>query len=132
MARVLIVEDDFDLLRQLATRFAAAGHEVDTAVDGEWALGKLASARFDLMVTDIVMPVRDGGEVIVLAKKQFPRLKVIAISGGYRAKAGDFLAMAGELGADAILGKPFQHGDLLETARRLLDGGLATPMAAAS
>jgi CheY-like chemotaxis protein len=120
MAKVLVVEDDLDLLRQVAARFAAAGYAVETAADGESAVGKLRAGCFDLVVTDIVMPVRDGAEVITTVRQRQPEAKLIAVSGGYRAKAADFLRMALALGADEALAKPFSHDILLEAAHRLL------------
>lgn len=99
-----------------------SGHEVTTATDGNEALAHAGRENFDLMITDIIMPDRDGIEVIVALRKTMPALKVIAISGGGRLNAKDYLNIAQKLGASATLAKPFSGSDLVATVERVLAG----------
>jgi DNA-binding response OmpR family regulator len=120
MSSVLIIEDDLELLRHLAASFLAAGHKTFMAPDGEAGLAKLDAEAIDLVVTDIIMPVREGVETIIAVKARFPAVKVIAISGGYRIGPDDFLHLARQLGADLTLAKPFRPSALVAEAERLL------------
>jgi DNA-binding response OmpR family regulator len=117
---VLLIDDDLELLRQLATQFAAAGYHVAVATDGEIGLAKMQLAPFDLVITDIIMPVREGVETIIAVRKTAPKVKVIAISGGYRVGPGDFLTLAEHLGAHGTLAKPFRPSALVALADRVL------------
>jgi DNA-binding response OmpR family regulator len=117
---VLLVDDDVELLRQMAAVFSAGGFEVLTAGDGQAALTTLSTAQADLVVTDIIMPVREGVETIMALKARAPDRPVIAISGGYRVGPGEFLKLARHLGADDVLAKPFRPSELLAAANRLL------------
>jgi len=75
------------------------------------------------VITDIIMPEREGIETIRQLLREGPGTPIIAISGGTRTGAADFLAMAQELGASAILRKPFEPLDLLEYVERCLGTG---------
>jgi YesN/AraC family two-component response regulator len=75
----------------------------------------------DLIVTDIFMPEQDGLETITELQRDFPRAKIIAISGGCRTANFDGLSRAKELGALRTLEKPFQQQEMLETIRELLE-----------
>ena len=122
MRAVLLVDDDADLLRRAAAQFLASGYQVVIAGDGEAAIAKLKTTTFDLVITDIVMPVRDGVEVIIATRKLSPRTKIIAVTGGYRANPEDFMRMAKYLGADETIAKPCPPSVLVEAAASLLSG----------
>lgn len=116
MARVLLIDDDIELLRQMTAAFSAAGHDVQAAPDGEAGLAKFTQRPADIVVTDIIMPNREGIETIIALKKACPAVKVVAISGGYRVGPDDFLKLARHVGADAVLAKPFRFSKLLDVA----------------
>lgn len=118
--RVLLIDDDLELLRQMSTAFAAAGYSVSAAPDGRIGLARFESGAPDLVVTDLIMPTREGVETIVALRKAAPGLKIIAISGGYRVGPSDFLTLARHVGADEVLPKPFRLSDLVGLAGRLL------------
>lgn len=120
MPSVILVDDDADLLRQMGTVFLAGGYQVRIAADGEAGMAALKAAPVDLVVTDIIMPVREGVETILAVKAHAPNTKVIAISGGYRVGPEDFLTLARHVGADDVLAKPFRPSALLAAADRLL------------
>lgn len=93
----------------------AAGIEFDEAADGNKALLKLGQRRYDALVIDIIMPDREGVETIVEVRKRWPGTFIVAISGGGRVGAQDFLKLASMLGADRTLTKPFTPAQLLAT-----------------
>jgi CheY-like chemotaxis protein len=109
-ARILAVEDDpqiRDLMLRVLTRL---GHDVTTAGDGAEALLRLrGGVIFDLLVTDVVMPGMDGGELIAAVRASFPRLRVLAISG----YVGD-LASRGLPADVGWLQKPFTAAQLAQ------------------
>jgi len=121
MRSVLIIDDDLELLRQMAMAFVQAGYRVQTAADGQAGLARFLSAPTDLVVTDIVMPNREGIETIVALKRATRAVKVLAISGGYRVAPADFLNLARHVGADGGLAKPFRLVELIEQAGQLLE-----------
>ena len=99
-----------------------SGHEVDTAVNGDEALAHASHKNFDLVITDIIMPSKDGIEVIIALRKAQPTAKIIAISGGGRLNAKDYLGIAQKLGAAATLSKPFSGSELVASVERVLAG----------
>lgn len=124
MARILVIDDEQPILDLLSMALAEAGHEVATARDGHQGLQRLASTPFDLVITDIVMPVTEGIETIQRLRRITRQLPILAMSGGGRAGNLDMLDAAGKLGATATLAKPFRPEELL----RLVDDLLAAPL----
>lgn len=117
---VLIIEDDAVMLRALGHAFQQAGCRVVGAREGEEGLARFLSQTPDLVITDILMPNREGVETIVAMKAAAPKVKILAISGGGRLGAEEVLDIARRLGADAILPKPFRSAEILAAARALL------------
>jgi DNA-binding response OmpR family regulator len=107
MARVLVIDDEVMLLETLQAALNGVNHEVavaDTAAKGLWLIDSFAP---EIVVLDIHMPTTDGIETLGLIRKRKSNLPVVAISGGGRFQTADMLTFAKELGADAILQKPF-------------------------
>lgn len=120
--KVLLVEDDPNLLSLLTAAFAREGFESHTAQNGRVGVEMLQKLKPDLMVTDIVMPEMEGIAAILEARRAAPNTRVIAISGGgHYGKSQNFLAWAHELGADEVLAKPFRMSSLITAARVVLD-----------
>lgn len=119
---VLIVDDDLELLRQLREAFLRAGFQVSLAVDGRQGLVRFKAEAPDVVVTDIIMPTREGVETILAMKKHRADAKIIAISGGWRVGPDAFLTLARHVGADRVLPKPFRPSQLVELARQVLKG----------
>jgi CheY-like chemotaxis protein len=108
--RVLVIEDNVDLRDLVRLALEHAGHQVITATHGVEGLAFLNGHVVDLVVTDLFMPEMDGIEVIAALRRQFPGVKIVAMSG----RPGvDYLTVAKELGAARILRKPFVMDDLL-------------------
>lgn len=114
MANILVVEDDEPTGRLVSRILQRAGHAVDLATDGRAALDLLAASTFDLIVTDIFMPVADGMELVLSLTRQPDRPRIIAMSGGsLPARSWSPLGAAKAFGADAVLNKPFLDTELL-------------------
>jgi CheY-like chemotaxis protein len=97
----------------MATVLTAAGHQALQAEDGREGLRLLeAHAEVSLLITDLIMPEMDGIELIVCARKKWPQLPIVAISGGSLHSA-TCLNAAKNLGAIETLGKPFGRNALL-------------------
>jgi CheY-like chemotaxis protein len=77
-----------------------------------------APDSFDLVITDMIMPVKDGLKFIMELVRDYPDLKILAISGGGAIKAERYLTMAGYLGDIATLEKPFKREAFLELVRK--------------
>ncbi len=120
--RVLLVEDDPDLLSLLTAAFTREGYQTFSAPNGRMGVQMLQRLKPDLMVTDIVMPEMEGIGAILEARRSTPATRVIAISGGGQyGRSHNFLEWASELGADEVLAKPFRMSSLITAARVVLD-----------
>ncbi|MBI2262966.1 MAG: response regulator [Caulobacterales bacterium] len=117
---MLIIEDDPIMLRNLAQWFQQAGCKVMVAHDGVEGLAQFQKLRPNAVVTDIIMPNREGVETLMAIKARDPGVKILAISGGGRLGSTDLLAMARSLGADAVMAKPFRSTDVVGAVARLL------------
>jgi DNA-binding response OmpR family regulator len=122
MARIIVIDDEGVLRATIRRVLAAAGHEVLEASDGELGLKLLADHGADLVVTDIFMPGQDGIVTVRRIRKEFPAVKIIAMSGGDATGRMDLRPDAVMLGAAASLAKPFAPAELLAAVRRVLEG----------
>jgi len=121
MANLLIVEDSQELARFLERAAELGGHRVVLAGNGREALDRFAEGGIDLMVLDLVMPEMDGLEALDRLRKMNPSCPVLAISGGGRVGAEDYLRIAAELGAERTLAKPFTAQQFLSEVDALLE-----------
>jgi DNA-binding response OmpR family regulator len=121
MASILVLDDDPHVLDAMTAMLEGAGHSVRAAADGRAGLQSFQASRPDLVVTDIIMPHREGIETIRAIRAADALVPIIAISGGGRFRSVDFLTLAMQLGADAALAKPFAAAELLGTIARLLE-----------
>jgi CheY-like chemotaxis protein len=98
MAAVLVVDDD-EILRQIVFRAVQSmGHDVAEAKNGVEAIEFCQTHSIDLLITDVIMPEKDGIETIRVVRKKWPTVKIIAMSGGGRLEPGRYLQMAEHLG----------------------------------
>jgi CheY-like chemotaxis protein len=118
--RILLVEDDPRVREVLHQALATAGYDVVAAADGEEALAAYTAAPTDLIITDLMMPRKDGVETIRGLRRQHPAAKVIAVT----AARGRFnrLIAARHVGAHRTLLKPFGMGELLTAVQDVLGG----------
>lgn len=116
---ILLIEDDAWLARVLEQMLLKSDYTVRVFSSGRPALESLARERADLVITDIYMDDMDGMEILHAVKKAFPKIKIIAISGGSRVMDLDWLPMARLLGADRALEKPIEMPALLKVIENL-------------
>jgi DNA-binding response OmpR family regulator len=117
--RVLVVDDNRDMLESMRLLLAHAGHEAEISDSADRALEIQRTRPADVLITDIFMPGTDGLETIVEFRARWPRLRIVAVSGGGSVARQDYLQVAREAGADAMLRKPFEPQRLIETVERL-------------
>ncbi len=125
MARILVIDDEDELRTMLRQMLEHAGHEVSEAVNGAVGIEIYERDKPDLIITDIIMPEKEGVETIIALRRANPELPIIAISGGGRLDATDFLSMAKKLGARHTLTKPFRRDQLLEAVGECLASATA-------
>jgi PAS domain S-box-containing protein len=116
---ILVVDDEAAIRGLFHKILARAGYRVMEAADGAQALAAVKKGGVDLVITDLVMPEKEGIETIVAIRKNHPQVKIAAVSGAF---GGKYLEIASQLGADAALAKPVSEETLLGTVRRLLGG----------
>ena len=119
MANILIVDDEPMVRQALVEMLEFSGHTVANAENGKEAAKKLQNATFDLLITDILMPERDGLETIMALKAERKSLPVIAVS-GLNADSSLYLHMAKKLGARRTLPKPFTLEQLTSLVNEVL------------
>jgi CheY-like chemotaxis protein len=135
MQRILIVDDEGDVRDSIKSVLDLAGYSVRTAENAADALEQLEQVPIDVVITDIIMPKMNGVQAIESIRKAFPRVRIVAISGGgsfglaaYQPTAittNAYLASAEKAGAHLVLTKPFEAEDLIEAVEKLLGVGHA-------
>lgn len=120
MARILLIEDEHLVASTLEIVLLKAGHNVTIAPNGEAGLAQFNAARPDLVITDIIMPEKEGIETIRDIRAKDPTVPILAYSGGGRTKNYDLLRMADKLGATEVMRKPFSNEELVATVARCL------------
>jgi DNA-binding response OmpR family regulator len=121
MARILLIEDNDSVRTVLREALELAGHTVIEARNGAEGLALFPQAGADLVITDIVMPDKDGLDVVTALREQVPPVNIIAISGA-RDSAEDYLDLAHRMGAMKVLLKPFSIAALIAAVDELLTG----------
>ncbi len=109
-----------DIREMLRNMLEFNGYEVDDAPDGKAAIRLYRREPADLIITDIIMPDKEGLETIFELRRDFPDLKIIAISGGGYVEADDYLHLAKSFGAKRTFTKPFKLKEMLKAVEELL------------
>lgn len=120
MARILVIDDDKAIRRSLSILLEQDGHQVLTAENGREGIDIHKQNAVDLIITDIIMPDKNGIETIVQFRCDYPDVKIIAISGGGMLVPEEYLTMAGAVGADKTITKPFEMVELKNAIQELL------------
>ena len=129
MAKILVIDDEPALRNILRLTLERAGHEVLEAPDGEVGTRILSTEKLDLLITDIVMPNKDGIGTIREARTADPDLKIIAISGGgHNSGELDYIELAQKLGADRAYRKPFKPNEIAAAVDELLKPAEDSPL----
>ena len=123
MKRILVIDDEELMLTYLRDLLEAEGYEVITAANGAEGLALFETDPVDLVITDIIMPVKDGLDTILELKKQSPDLPVIAISAGGNIPKERYLAVASYMKNTKTLAKPFTRDQLISAVQEHLQPG---------
>jgi CheY-like chemotaxis protein len=115
---ILLIDDNDDLSAGTAELLRRAGHSVRVGRNGVEALELLKEQTPDLLITDIVMPEKDGLGLILKVRSDFPALPIIAMSGTAPPNQL-YLTMAAKRGTIATLAKPFSREQLLDAVARV-------------
>jgi CheY-like chemotaxis protein len=122
MQKILVIDDDSLVRDTLVRILERKGYQVLSASDGRHGLEMFRREQPDLVITDIIMPEKEGLETIREIRSECCDAKIIAISGGARLGNMDYLEMAGKLGASEIIPKPFDPAELVRLVSRCLAG----------
>jgi DNA-binding response OmpR family regulator len=122
MAQILLIDDDNLLRGVLAKALGHAGHTVIQAIDGQQGVELSRAATIDLVITDLLMPVKEGVETIIALRRERPQLPIIAMSGG-ASHSPLYLDIAKKIGAKRILPKPFTPQELTALIQEVLAEG---------
>ncbi len=120
MHKILVIDDNIAVRTTIVQMLEAEGYEVVSAEDGRRGLAVFRSAKPDLVVTDIIMPEKEGIETIRDIRDLSPKARIIAISGGGQIGNTDFLTIARALGASEVIAKPLDPDDFLSIVSRCL------------
>jgi DNA-binding response OmpR family regulator len=122
MPKILVIDDDIVVRETITELLEEFGYQVIGAEDGRRGLRAFRSESPDLVITDIIMPDKEGIQTIMEMRAERPGAKIIAISGGGRIGNTDFLKIARQMGAADVIAKPFDPDDFLRRVSRCLGG----------
>ncbi len=118
--KILLIDDDNHFREMFAELLKRNNYTVIEAADGKYATELFSEHLPSLVITDIIMPEKEGIETILDLKRKFKALKIIAISGGGRTNAMDNLRSARLLGADYTFEKPFENSEILKAIKEII------------
>ncbi|HKX06700.1 MAG TPA: response regulator [Stellaceae bacterium] len=121
MATILIVDDDGAIRDSMRIVLEQKNHEVVLAENGDAAVRCYASARPDVVITDLLLPAKDGIEIVREIRRIDPKARVIAMSGGGESAEARLLTLTKEFGALETLSKPFRVAQLVAVIERTLN-----------
>ncbi|MCX6179078.1 MAG: response regulator [Chlorobiales bacterium] len=118
--KILVIEDDAAVRKYISTILKRENYTVYEAENGTNGLFILQTHKdISVMITDLIMPEKEGIETISEVTKQYPAIKIIAISGGGQVGAENYLVLADALGAHTTLKKPFTGQELIRAINNL-------------
>jgi DNA-binding response OmpR family regulator len=120
LERILIIDDDTQVLNVLHLALVREGYDVLKASNGKEGIKLHREDPVDLIITDLIMPEKEGIETIRELTAEFPKVKIIAISGGGRISSEDYMPMAKMFGAKRTLAKPIERDELVRAVKEVL------------
>jgi CheY-like chemotaxis protein len=120
MTKILVIDDDVVVRETIIQVLEDKGYIVISAEDGKRGVAAFRAERPDLVITDIIMPEKEGIQTIMEIRADRPDAKIIAVSGGGRIGNTDFLKIARQLGAADVIAKPFDPDDFILRVARCL------------
>ncbi len=128
MHSILIIDDEAQIRSMLRLILERAGYKVIEAADGVEGIRLYRREQTDLIITDLIMPNKDGIGMIIDLKKEFPGIRIIAMSGGGLNKPEGYLKGAQRLGARYTLSKPIDREQLLRAVKDTLKQDPSPPV----
>jgi CheY-like chemotaxis protein len=128
MKQILVVDDDATVRDLLKVILEREGYAVSVAADGKEAIRLFRREPADLIITDIIMPEQEGLKTIFDLRREYPGIKIIAISGGGQYGLNDYLEAAAAFGANRTFAKPFDRSELIKAVRELLSSKRSNPV----
>ncbi len=122
MTSILVADDDRLVRITLRKILESAGYSLFEAKDGGEAVDIYRKRRPDLVILDIVMPIKDGVRTFLELRGLDSKAKIIAMSAGARSGKIDYLSLTKRIGADGILTKPFNRASVLNLVGQILAG----------
>jgi YesN/AraC family two-component response regulator len=122
MENILIIDDEPQIRSMIRLMLERAGYTVSEASEGVEGIRSFREKSSDLIITDLIMPNKDGIGMIIDLKKEFPAVRIIAMSGGGLNRPEGYLLGAKKLGASCTLSKPINRQDLLRAVKDTLKG----------
>jgi CheY-like chemotaxis protein len=130
MAKIIVIDDEEDIRNVLKEVLERAGHNVEVAGSGDEGIGVLRDRGAELVITDVIMPGKDGVHTVNQIRMEFPDTRIIVISGGGNGrpieyqpsaiKTKAYLASADVAGADVTLTKPFDREEIIDAVNNLV------------
>jgi CheY-like chemotaxis protein len=118
--RIVFMDDDEAIQRLVQMILTKEGYQVRVACNGLEGMKLLEEEPAELVITDLVMPVQEGLESIMLLRRKYPEIKIIAVSGGLQRGVIDMLPTADKLGANRTMRKPLLREELLQAIAEVL------------
>lgn len=122
MQKILIIDDESHILLMLKKMLEHYGYEIEMAINGVEGISLFKKTKPDLVITDIIMPEKEGLETIREMRRIKKDLKIIAMSGGGKVSADNYLEIAKIFGASRMIAKPFTKHEMVSTVQELLKG----------
>ena len=120
MIKILVIDDDELVKNMISSVLRKNNFEVVSASNGVEGVNVAKKVEPNIVLTDMLMPDKEGVETIIEVKQALPEVKVIAMSGGGQEKNMTFLQMAKKVGADCVLQKPFKPSDLVSMIKEMV------------
>jgi DNA-binding NtrC family response regulator len=120
MTTILTIDDDAHILTLYRGMLEREGYRVVESVDGDQGIEICLEKHIDLVITDIIMPGKEGLEIIMELRQEFPNLGIVAVSGGGHLGPDSYLPLATKMGAQRTLAKPFTRRKLLDIVEDLV------------
>ena len=122
MARILVIDDDNAFREMLCEMLKNEGYDVLFAVDGKEGIDIYRKELPDLIITDIIMPEKEGFETIFELSNDFPEVKILVMSGGGKGRAEDYLNVTKLIpNIKGAFAKPFEMDEMLQTIKKTLE-----------
>lgn len=118
-ARVLVIDDDTLVRRTMCAALKKLGYETSEAATGQEGVAEYKRSRHDVVITDVMMPDKNGLQTITEIRALNPAVKIVAMSGGGANNDGSYLELARDVGALATLAKPFTPDDIAQVLAQL-------------